>query len=213
MRHLKTVGAALVVAAISTAWLGAGSASATVLCKTTANPCPAESKLLTGTKVETALPLGVESIVQSTDKEIINTWCQESAFNFTILNAGSATETVKATVTKWSWGGCTNFRKLVTLKTGELEIHYREGTGTGTLRSKFMEITAESVLGNDCVYGTGTGTDLGSTREPGALETKSQIEMSVALAQVGGGGFCPPDIKILARYTINTPAPLYVAGS
>jgi hypothetical protein len=213
MKHLKMLVLTGMAALLAVAVAGAGSASATVLCKATANPCPAESKLASGTKVETALPPGVESIVQSTDKEIINTWCQESAFNFTTWNAGSGTETVKATVSKWSWGGCTNFKKLTTLKAGELEIHYVSGTGTGTLTGKFMEITAESVLGNDCVYGTGTGADLGILREPGALETKSQIEMSVAIPQVGGGGFCPPDIKILARYTISTPAPLYVSGS
>lgn len=213
MKYLKMLALAGLVAVPLMAVGGTGVASATVLCKVTANPCPAESKLASGTKVETALPPNVESIFESTDKEIINTWCQESAFDFTISSAGSATETVKAAVTKWSWGGCTNFKKLVTLKTGELEIHYREGTGTGTLTGKNMEITAESVLGNDCVYGTGTGADLGITREPGALETKSQIEMSAVLAKVSGGIACPEDARITARYTINTPAPLFVAGS
>lgn len=213
MKRLKIFVVAGAIALVAVAVGGAGTASATVLCKVTANPCPAESKLATGTKVETALPLGVESIVESTDKEIINTWCQESAFSFTTMTTGSATETVKALVSKWSWGGCTNFKKLTTLKTGELEIHYVAGTGTGTLTGRFMEITAESVLGNDCIYGAGPGVDLGLLREPGALETKSQIEMSAAFAQLGGGGFCPPHIRITARYTINTPAPLYVAGS
>lgn len=213
MKHLKMLVLAGMAGILVLALGGAGSASASVLCKTTANPCPAESKLLSGTKVEAALPAGVESIFESTDKEIIDIWCQESALSFTTLNNGSATEAVKAAVGKWSWGGCTTTKKLVTLKTGELEIDYREGTGTGTITGKGMEFTAESVFGNDCVYGTKGGVlVLGVTREPEGLVTTSQIEISAVFPKVSGI-VCPEDARILARYTISTPVPLYVSGS
>lgn len=212
MKHLKMLVAAG-TAAILVLAIGGGSASATVLCKTTANPCPAESKLLTGTKVEGTLPVNVPATLESTDKETVNIWCWESTFSFTTSTTGSSMETVKAAVTKWSWANCTTAKKLVPVKTGEIEIHYLEGTGTGTLTGKNMEFTAESVLGSDCVYGTKGGVvHLGVTREPGALETKSQIEINAVFVKVSGS-FCPEDVRVGGRYLVNTPVPLYVAGS
>lgn len=215
MKHFQVLVVVGLAAGAVSIIAGVGSASASVLCKATANPCPAESKLAAETKVEAALPPGVESIFESTDKEFINTWCQESEISGTTENTGSATESVRVAISKWSWGGCTTVRKLVTLKTGQFEIHYREGTGTGTITGKGMEFTAETILGSDCVYGAPVSSplDFGVTREPGALETQSQIEMSVAMPRLTPVFGCPEDAVITARYTISTPAPLYVAGS
>lgn len=214
MRHLKVLGLASLGVVALIALFGAGSAPATVLCKTTENPCPAGSKVAAGTEVDASLPLGVESIFDSTDEEIIKLWCTESTISFTTENAGSAFEPVKAKVTKWSWGGCTTTKKLVTLKTGQFEIDYIAGTGTGTVTGKGFEFTAETIFGADCIYGVQESPlDFGRLNEPSKGETQSQIEMEVAMPKLSGGIGCPAEGRIRARYLIPSPAPLYVSGS
>jgi hypothetical protein len=193
MRTLQLLG--LAALAILVLALCGGTASATVLCKINTTPCI--SPVSAGTKVEMSLS-GV-----STMKALGTDECSGSPLVWKVENAGGSTSTVSGKVENLEFTGCSCTTKV--LKAGEAEVHWVSGTMNGTLTSKNAEVTT-NCSGIDCVYGTGSGTSIG-TLTGGEV---AKLDVSATLAKISGV-FCTSTATWTATYQVNGPKPLYVA--
>lgn len=207
MKYLKMLGFAAVAAMALMAFAGAGSASATVLCKTNTNPC--SSKWEAGTTLKFTLKNNTSALWRDTEGYTLKT-CTNANLNGEITNAGSTIEPVKIKVTEHSWTSCTVATK--TLKLGELEIQTIAGTTNGTLKYKNAEFTTNDIFFGDCVYGTGEGgTDLGTLTSSSTGD--SVIDVNAVLGPVGVN--CCPEVVWVEEFTITSPqeTPLFVEPS
>ncbi|HEV2858724.1 MAG TPA: hypothetical protein VGW80_10015 [Solirubrobacterales bacterium] len=206
MKYAKMLGLALVAAAALMAFVGAGTASATKLCKNNLNTTTCSESYGTGTVIDATLAGEKPSaILETTGGTVLDT-CTSSTVKGKTATAGSSTETVKGPIEELTWGGCTKETK--TLTTGELEIHHIAGTDNGTLTAKDTQVTVNGLFENEsCVYGAGTGTDLGVVTG-GATAT---ITINALVKRVTGGFSCPAETRWTASYTVTAPKPLYVS--
>jgi hypothetical protein len=206
MKHVKILGLAAAAAIAVMAFLGVGSASATVLCKTNSTPCPVEWHYNTGTTISASLESGTITTFTTTGG-IHEDECTGSTVEGPTANTGGGSETVKASVAanKLTFSNCTV--KTEVMEGGELEIHHITGSMNGTLTAAEFEITIN--LGVSCVYTAGTSTDLG-TVTGGSMAT---IDISTILSKKTGSFICPSTIIWAAAYTVTSPEPLYIAES
>ena len=208
MKCLKALGLAAIAAMTLTAFPGASSASATVLCKTaTTSDCASSGwDYPTGTALDASLKKGTKAVLNASG--IIDE-CSESTVRGSTANTGGATETVRGAVTvaNLTWGGCTA-EKTETVKGGELEIHWIPGTDNGTVTAREIQVTVKTA-GISCTYGAGTGIDLGTLAggNPAVLSISTNVFPS-------GGLFCPKEQKEVtwtAEYVVTSPTPLFVS--
>jgi hypothetical protein len=189
-----------IFAVTALAFIGAGTASATVLCNEAASKCKSYVK---GVTVDAAL---TESATFSTTSGTVLDTCTFGTREGTISNAGGTSATVSETIGDLSWGSCTGTTD--TISKGELEIHWISGTNNGTVTGKNISITANTGFGS-CTYGTGAAADIG-TIEGGKPAT---IKINAILNKVEGGVLCPADVKAVAGYSVESPQPLFVGES
>jgi len=200
MKHLKKLGLAVIAATALMAFAGASSASATVLCSTTAEPCPAGQKWPAATSLDFSLESGTSLLWQDTAGNTLET-CRAVTLSAEITEAGSSTATVKAKNKALTWNECTWADKTVVL--GGLEIHKISGTSNGTLTaSEEISWTFDDGLGS-CVYGWTAGNDIGTITEgkPATLDLNSLIHKLS-----GSGVFCPETAKLIGSFTVTAPA-------
>jgi hypothetical protein len=200
MKYIKMLGLAVVAAAAVMAFIGAGTASATVLCKTATNPCTEKHGDVTihGTLVGSAT---LES-----GSEVLDT-CTASMIHGKVEQTGSATSTVSGKISELTWGSCTNPTTTVTL--GSLEIHHIAGTNNGTLTAIGTEVTVSGIFGVSCTYGAGTGLDLGTVKGG----SPSIITISTKVKKTAGSFVCPSEPTWTAEYKVTEPSPLFVSAS
>lgn len=196
-KHLLAIFA---LTAALTAILGAGSASATVLCNESATKCTSYGK---GAIVDSSLK--ETSTFSSTGGTVLDT-CTFGLVEGKTSNAGGSSETVSETIEGLTWGSCSNTTD--TTSKGELEIHWISGTGNGTVTGKSISVTLNTSFGS-CTYGTGTALDLG-TLTGGNPAT---IDINTILAKQAGGFLCPAEAKWAASYSVTSPQPLYIGES
>jgi hypothetical protein len=154
-----------------------------------------------GTLIEGAL--SKNAVLETISGEKLNE-CTASSLVGKTSNAGSATETVKGAINLLTWSGCE--KATSTLSTGELEIHWISGTTNGTVTGKSTEVTINGIFGSSCVYGTGTGTDLGVLKGG----TPATIEISTIVPRISGGFLCPTEARWTAAYKVTNPGTLNV---
>jgi len=99
VRYVKIFGLAAVAAMVFMAFAGAGSASATVLCKENASPCPEEQRYESG------------AVLKWTAENTVITWspnmkCAHSEMVTEVTESGGEGEPVTGTVTNFSFTGC-----------------------------------------------------------------------------------------------------------
>ena len=205
MKYLKMLGLAAVTVAALMAFVGAGTASATVICKTEpiAGVCPEGWDYAAGTKGKASLKPGTTAVLRTTAGSVEDT-CAESTVEGTSENTGSATTTVKSTLTTLTFSNCTNTTD--TLEPGLGELHWISGTNNGTLTTFGTRVTM-NLAGISCTYGTGTGTDMGTTvgGNPGSLAVNAVIN------KVAGGFICPSDTIFQSEYVATNPTNAWVA--
>lgn len=207
MKQLKMLGLTTMAAMALTAAVGAGTASATVTCKTEPTPvtCPIGWAYPGNTMLHLTQNVGTTARFEDTSGFVLAT-CTTSTMTATSENEGAAAETVRYLVNETTWGAketeCTS--EVVTLERGSLELHWIEGTANGTLTSKNAKITIKSATFGSCVYGTGAGIDLGKiTGGKPAI-----VDINAVLPRVTGSGLlCPETIKLVATYTMTEPDP------
>jgi len=205
MKCLKIFGLAAVAAIALMAFLGASSASATVLCKTTpvSNSCPFSWDYSAGT----ALHLTIENTIHFVAGPIDDT-CTEFTTKGTTATTGSATTTVSGNfqVIKLTCTCPTNITAF-----GSFEIHWISGTHNGTLTGKGTkyEITCSGIT---CEYGTAaTGTHLGTVTASATSTSAATIDIDAELGKEGGGFLCPVVGELSGNFWITEPKPLYIA--
>jgi hypothetical protein len=216
MKYVKMLGLAAVAAAALMAFVGASSASATVLCKTVpaANVCGAGWTYGAGTEIHA---VNEGNLVLTTGSEFTEITCKKGTVLGKTSNAGSATETVNGSIEakNLTWEECSTPNgkcTVATVKGGTLEVHSTATSGNGTLTSNGAEITSScaSIFGTiHCLYVT-ENEDLGTVT--GGNPATMDIE-STPINQLATSGLCPSAPKWDAKYEVTSPKPLYVAAS
>jgi hypothetical protein len=161
MKYIKMLGLAAVAAAALTAFLGAGTASATVLCETNATSnCGAawhvngNTNLVFSAETSIALrgPLGI----------IISTCTASTVEGLT--TTGSSGTTVSGNITKLTFENCNRATTVSSSTTGSLEVHHLAGTDNGTVTSSDTTVLIHEVpspFPSTCAYLT-NATDIGT---------------------------------------------------
>jgi hypothetical protein len=208
MKYLKMLGLAAVAATALIAFVGAGSASATVFCSTQTTPCSA--KWAKGTQLEFSVTAG--SSAEWKTGFSTNT-CTDGTLKGTMLTAGSGSETMKLSVddSDFTWTNCTFSN--ATLEGGELEIHSITGSNNGTVIMKGFNFTTSTTQYGSCNYSAGTGVHLGTLTASGSGE--AMIDIKVTLAKSGGGFLCPNTMEWIEEWVQTVPngKALYVEPS
>jgi hypothetical protein len=197
MKYMKMLGLAAIAAAALMAFVGASTASATVLCKTNASPCPEHYP--SGTTVEATLKSGTSALLEA---GFANITCTSSTVTGKTSNTGGANETVKGAISTLSFSNCN--ATVTTIKNGELEIH-ATGKGNGSLVGKGSEVTV-AIGSTSCVYGTSTGTTLGTLTGG----TPATMNVKASLTRISGGFLCASPATWTATYTVTKPTTLFV---
>lgn len=99
-------------------------------------------------------------------------------------------------VTSFSFSGCAG--TVDVLSKGSLSVGEN-----GALSGSGQQITITQ-LGISCVYGTGTGTSLGTV----VAGSPAEVLESATLPKQSGGAFCATSGSVAARYKITSPNPL-----
>lgn len=205
MKHVKMLGLAAVAAAALMAFIGASTASATVLCSTATNPCT--SKYPAGTALSFSLKAGTSAKLVQTNGESLDT-CTGSTVAGKVSNAGGAAATVSGPVETLTWSNCT-FPTTTTQK-GNLEVHYTSANnGTLTASSEF-KVTIQTFFFGSCVYGVTAGTQLGTLA---GGKPATFVANAVAKKLSGSEAACPETAKWTAEYQSTGATALYVEPS
>ena len=208
MKYVKMLGLAAVAAAALMAFVGAGTASASVVCSTTVSPCPAGQIWPTGTTVdfstENSTGTGAGKATLEDPFGFVKNEC-ESTTHGTLTN-GSKTATAKLGGITLSWTNCTHTTH--TLATGTLEIHNIAGTSNGTVTASGFVVTTVIIgpfSGSEvsCVYESGNGLDLGTLTEgnPATMD----ISTTVILAPEQDPE-CLENARWTGKYKVTTPS-------
>ena len=208
MKHLKTLGAALIVAAAFTALFGAASASATVICSTTADPCPVGQSWPNGTKIDWSIPSGGSIVQRDTSGNTLDS-CTTSTMEWEITNRGGATSTVTGkfsepvSTTGTTWSGCTITTKTLTTS-AKWEIHKIAGTSDSTVTSdSAIEWTTNTVLFGSCIYGFAANVDVGTITE--GIGSGAKFNVNAVVTRFGTNVACPATTKMTGTYILTTP--------
>lgn len=212
MKYAKMLALAALAAGALMAFIGAGTASATVLCSTTTgnNPCPAGQKWV-NQHLDFTVPAGGSLKLMDTVGNTIDT-CKEGTVEGTLTNSGSATETPTTVLTTpvpttgLTWSSCTFPTKTLSTE-GKIKIHRIAGTSNGTVTSdsKF-EVTINSIILGSCVYGVTTTEDLGELTEgKTGTATPPTFHANAVAEEFGGKAACPDTAVWTGTYALTSP--------
>ncbi len=210
MKYAKMLALAAVAAGALMAFIGAGTASATKLCSTTVDPCPAGQHVVAGTVLHFTLASGTKALLTETGGEPIDT-CSASTVKGTTINTGSSTETVTGHITALTWESCTFSTK--TIRKGCLEIHKIASTSNGTVTADkckkaegieegISEVTINTVFFGSCIYGIEAGKSIGDLTEGNPAHFTAK---AVAKKLSGSNFACPETANWSATYVLTEP--------
>ena len=197
MESLKMLSLAAIAAGALMAFANAGTASATELDCSASTMCSAPTTIHAVSEENIALHAAIDIT------------CEESTFHATV-STGSSSETVSGPIEAWTLSRCGGW--TVTAIPGHLgfiEIHTRTANhdDNGTLTLIETEITVEG-FGLHCIYGAGTGHDIGTLTGSSNTGSTATIDTEAELTRVGGrsGAFCGgTTAKLTGRDKITTP--------
>jgi hypothetical protein len=154
MKYLKMLGLAA-VAAMALMAIGASTASATKLCEE-----KAESGCKTHVASGSLLKFTSEGTTSLTGPfgELVAS-CKDSTVEGKTSTTGSATETVKGTITTLDWSECNH--PVSTIALGSLEVHKIASSFNGTVTSSGSTVQIKETLFGTCNFLT-NGTDIGT---------------------------------------------------
>jgi hypothetical protein len=217
MKYLKMLTLAAVAASALMAFIGAGTASATVLCSTTTGdlPCPTAQKI---GNIPLLFSLEGSALLKETGAEgkVLDT-CKGSEVGGEITNTGSATSTVSGKNTKLTWTSCTF--PTATTELGKLEIHRIAGTSNGTLTAgeggaSPPKVTINTILFGSCIYAVEAGKSIGDLTEGKTGSATPPIFHANAVAKRQGvNPACPETSVWTATYVMTEPKETTVSVS
>jgi len=206
MKYFKTLGLAAVAAAALMAFVGAGAASATVICKNNLNTEKCSEPYPVGTEGTASLAAGTSALFTTTEGETLDT-CTESTIKSTLKEAGSSTTTVKSGVSTMTFAKCTFPTKVI--NGGSAELHWIKGTDNGTLTTFNTEVTISTIFFGSCIYGApSTGIDVGTTvgGNPGSMT------LNTVFPKISGGIACPSTGVFTGKFVATSPTNAWVAA-
>lgn len=202
MKSMKRLGLlAVAVALISIA--GSGTASATVLCKNTTEPCTEPYGV--GTEIKETLE---GTLVLKGGIEVT---CTESTISAKVTNAGGATATANTTAEALTYGSCTG--PVTVLAKPVTEWHWIPGSRNFTLTTVGEKVSVRvEALGVECVYQAGTST---APVDEGLFTGLPQpvVHKTERYDKLSGSIFCANQATMTATYKVTSPTPIYAAGS
>jgi len=206
MKYLKMLGLAAVAAAALMAFIGAGTASASVICEKVSATDVCETPWANGTVMDFSL---VGTAILETDPiegdPVILDTCTGGTVKGTLTN-GSSTTTANGSVTaaNLTWSSCTFTTD--TLAGGVLEVHNIPGTTNGTVTAKEFRVTINTGIFGTCVFTAGTGVDLGTLTEGKAGATANpDATLHVKATVTRESGLCPAKANWTATYLLTEP--------
>lgn len=203
MKYVKMLALAAVAAGALMAFIGAGTASAGVICSTTTgnNRCPAGQQWPNKTKIVRSIPAGSKAELTSTTGETLVS-CTGSEISGEITKEGSETEGTKESIESLTWSGCTF--PTTTLEVGPIEVDRIAGTSNGTVTALgTFRVTISTGLFGSCIYGVTAGVSIGDYIEgnPGIFQPKAAAE------KFSGSSFaCPSTSTWGGKWVVTKPA-------
>jgi hypothetical protein len=198
MKYVKMASIAM-AAMLLTALLGAGSASATVLCKKYQLECLEPWGLI---EITASLKSKTSVEVKDIHGTLLNT-CTGSTIKSETENAGgNEGEPVTGVNEAETFTGCTH--TMTVLEKGNFEVRYLGPTTRGTLLFSNDNVTVEE-FGVTCSYGSGVEDEVGMLE---ADESTSYGEADIVEAEftkVAGSFLCPPVVFWSGEYLITEP--------
>ncbi len=217
MKYVKMLLAAVAAGALM-AFVGASSASATVLCTTKPTAegvCPAGG----GYTGEIHAVAEEKPKLTTTFKTIE---CEKSTIKERSEKEGDATHTVGGLVEVLNFTGKCNCT-FVAIRQGEWELHAIAGSGNGTVTSSGVEITTQcsTIFGAvHCIYYTehddlGTLTSSGTTGGTATIDTTVETKRLFTEEEENeiNTALCEEEAIWHVKYKVTTPDTLYVASS
>jgi len=204
MKYLKMLSLTVMAAAALMAFVGAGTASATVACKNNANTTECTEKWPAGTELKTQLKSGTVARLTTSFKTIE---CQKASATGELTAEGSATTTAQGTG-KGTYSECNC--EVVVLKTGTLEAHYISKTDNAEVVSNEAEVTVtcSTIFGNvHCIYvseHTNGGIIIGGN--------PPIIKFELNVPRLSTNGLCSEKAILDAEFEVLSPTPAYAAA-
>lgn len=191
MKYLKMLGLAVIAASAFMAFVGAGTASATI-CTTDVNGgiCP------TGWQVDKLELSQVGSGVLETTPGSTLITCTGADITVNSATAGAT----RAPVSTLDFTECNTTPKV--LANGEIEVNSKD-----EVRSIGGKITA-TLFGVSCEYGTGEGTTLGNL----TTGHEPHVDVNAVISKVGGGFLCPASTRWTTTFVVTNHTELYGAS-
>lgn len=198
MKYLKMFGLAAIAAGALMAFAGAGTASATELDCSASTMCAAPTTIHAVNEGHVTLDAAV------------TVTCEESTIHGN-ATTGSGSETVTGSIEVLTFTRCGGWTvTAIAGHLGSLEVHTRTASadGNGTVTSKETEVTLEG-FGLHCVYGTGTGHDIGTLTGSKNTGSTATFDIEAEVTRLPGsrsGAFCGgTTAKWTGNYTVTTP--------
>ena len=185
----------LVAAFAALGVLGAGTASATVLCTDAA--CGTVYKA--GTTIELNLVSGTSARLTSGGSTIA-TCTGSTAKGTTSSESGTP---LTGTISSLTWSGCS--QTTHTVANGSLSVEWISETLNGTVTGKGSQVTV-GIFGVSCTYGTGEGTHLGTLTGGEA----PILKVAATVSKTAGGFLCPSTAGWDAEYLVTEPHAVFV---
>jgi hypothetical protein len=225
MRSSKMLGLAVMAALALTAFVGAGTASATRLCSVagtgTPTVCsPATNVKPSGTVISAAKKTGTNVVLTTSGGAVNPTLtCTASTVSLTTTSAGGGagvnvtgnlTTLTFTGCTSTSPSGCSSSATVSGLPTAGFAAWTSGNNGDLTANAPTVRFTCP-IFGFpvNCSFG-GTGSVTGQVTGGTPAEVKFTNQ---AIAATGGGFGCPASAVWNATYTVSSPAALYVTNS
>jgi hypothetical protein len=204
MKHLKILGLGLMAAVALMAFVGAGTASATVLEK------GGGVKMTAGEEIDASME--GTAILES---GVTTMGCSEGSGRSMIENPGGAEATVSGTTLSVALPNCGCGSNEVT--NGTFEVHSIPGTSNGTLTGSGFTWTmnCNSPFGKYvCRYITGTNKDFGTLTGSNSTGSTATVDISTTLTkEEPSSGLCYEVIAFRATYVVTAPDVLNVTAS
>lgn len=171
---MKLLGLCMVGAIVAVAFVGASSASATVLCKENKSPCGS------------AWPEETTIVAESSKAVLLGSLSVTCTSKVTVLAEKNLAGEITGKITSLTWSNCSGCTKVTTTKlpTGSLKA---TGSGNGTLltTSETVVLLENCPLGITC---TAKATDASLTFNGGAIGTANSVASEVPVTLSGGFG-------------------------
>lgn len=204
MKYLKILGLAAVAAMALTAFLGAGTASASKVIQTTSGSTDT---------------LGVGTVIEATLEPETSAFL-EDAFGFTAVTCTGST--VKGTLERVTPTGqprgsistldFTNCGHTVDVEAnGELEVRNIAGTTNGTVFSAGAKVKVfNTLLNQNCTANTGLGTDIGTLTAAGSPTGHATMDINGLIPLEGCSA---SNARWTGKYTVTSPTGLELEAS